>query len=72
MKFVSPLSDSDLQALTEAYQYGEKPTLRRRAHAILLSAKGYGINQITDILAMTRETVSTWIDTWETQRAEWA
>lgn len=65
MRFVSPLTDSDLQALTEAYQRGEKPALRRRAHAIVLSHKGYTINQISDILLATRETVSLWLDAWE-------
>ena len=36
MKFVSPLSDTDLQVLSDAYMQSEKPALRRRAHAILL------------------------------------
>ncbi|WP_460427495.1 hypothetical protein [Azotobacter armeniacus] len=58
MKFVSPLADTDFQALMDAYTQGEKPALRRRVHAIVLSHKGYGINPISDILAVTRETVS--------------
>ena len=58
MKFVSLLSDTDLQVLNDAYMQGEKPALRRRAHAILLSNKGYTINQISDILAVKRGTVS--------------
>jgi hypothetical protein len=37
MRFVSTLSLTDVQVLTEAYLHGKKPTLRRRAHAILLS-----------------------------------
>lgn len=59
MKFVSPLSDTEFQVLNDAYMQGEKPTLRRRAHAILLSNKGYTINQISDILAVRRGIVST-------------
>lgn len=70
MKFVSPLSDTDLQALMDAYLYAEKPALRRRAHAIVLSHKGYSINQISDILAVTRETVSLWFDAWESSGLE--
>lgn len=65
MKFVSPLSDTDLQVLNYAYMQGEKPALRRRAHAILLSNKGYTINQISDILAVRRGTVSIWLDAWK-------
>lgn len=66
MKFVSPLSDTDLQVLNDAYMQGEKPALRRRAHAILLSNKGYTINQISDILAVRRGAVSMWLKAWET------
>lgn len=70
MKFVSPLSDTDLQALMEAYLYAEKPAQRRRAHAIVLSHKSYSINQISDILAITRETVSLWFDAWASRGLE--
>lgn len=66
MKFVSPLSDTDLQVLNDAYMQGEKPALRRRAHAILLSNKGYTINQISDILAVRRGAVSMWLKAWKT------
>lgn len=70
MKFVSPLSDTDLQVLNDAYMQGEKPALRRRAHAILLSNKGYTINQISDILAVRRGTVSIWFDAWKADGLE--
>ena len=66
MKCVSPLSDTDLQVLSDAYIQGEKPALRRRAHAILLSNKGYTINQISDILAIRRGAVSIWLKAWKT------
>lgn len=69
-RFVSTLSDADLQALMTLYTYGEKPALRRRAHAIVLSHQGHTINQICKILSVTRETVSLWFDTWETQGLE--
>src|SRR5690554_6468958 len=65
MKFVKPLSDENIQALTEAYTYADQPGLRRRAHAILLSHKGYPINQISDILTIHRETVSLWLSKWD-------
>jgi transposase len=54
----------------EAYVHAEKPALRRRAHAIVLSHKRYSINQISDILAVTRETVSLWFDAWEADGLE--
>ena len=49
-RFIASLSDSEQQALTSAYQHGEKRALRRRAHAILLSHQGHTINQISEIL----------------------
>jgi transposase len=38
--------------------------------AIMLSHKGYSINQISDILAVTRETVSLWFDAWASRGLE--
>lgn len=35
-RFVTPLSDADHLALMATYTYGEKPALRRRAHAIVV------------------------------------
>lgn len=70
MRFVSTLSPTDVQALDEAYLHGEKPTLRRRAHAILLSNNEHTINQISKVLCVGRDTVSIWIKTWETDGLE--
>lgn len=67
MRFVPPLSNPDLQSLMDTYREGEKPALRRRAHAIVLSHRGYTINQISDILAVTRETIGLWLNAWEAQ-----
>jgi len=44
-RFVSPLTEEEQRALTEAHQYGEKRALRRRAHAMQRGAPllgGYG------------------------------
>ena len=38
---------------------------RTRAHAVLLSARNYSINQIADIFAVDRETVTSWLARWE-------
>jgi transposase len=67
MKFVHPLSEAEQKTLHDAYNYAPHPGFRRRAHAILLSAKGYSVNQISDILATHRETVSIWLTRWDTQ-----
>ena len=60
-RFLETLSDTNLQVLMDAYQQGEKPAFRRRAHAIMLSHKGYTMVQISDILGATRETAANWL-----------
>ena len=64
-RFIAPLSDSEQQTLTSAYQDGEKRALRRRAHAILLSHQGHTINKISEILQVRRDAVSRWLKQWE-------
>lgn len=44
-RFVTPLTHPEQQALTSAYQHGEKGALRRRTHAILLSHQGHTIRE---------------------------
>ena len=53
-RFVPPLSDADRQSLMVTYTYGEKPALRRRAHAIVLSHQGHTIDQTGHDLSVTR------------------
>jgi transposase len=65
MKFVSPLNEATRKALwaivrSSAYQRGE------RAHAVLLSGKGYRLDQLASIFERDRDTVSAWITDWET------
>ncbi len=65
-RFVASLTAAEQQTLTSTYHHGEKPALRRRAHAILLSDKGHTINQISEILQVRRDAVSRWLKQWET------
>lgn len=65
MRFVQPLSDTEIQSLRDASQHASKPAQRRRAHGILLSHKGYTINQISEILEVRRETVARWLSAWQ-------
>jgi hypothetical protein len=64
-RFVTPLTKPEQQALTSAYYHGEKPALRRRAHAILLSDQGHTINQTSDILQVRRDAISRWLNHWD-------
>lgn len=63
-KFVTPLSDKQCDELRELMKTANEQT-RRRAHAVLLSSRGYSVDQIADIYEVDRDTVSNWLDRWE-------
>ncbi|PWQ92036.1 helix-turn-helix domain-containing protein [Leucothrix pacifica] len=64
MKFVNPLPQQDKNALTQVYENHSNHRVRQRAHAILLSARGYKIPDISALLESHRDRVSAWIDRW--------
>ena len=64
MKLVSALTDTDKEALTRLYADGPTHRQRQRAKAVLLSAKGYTLEQIADVLDASRTAVSGWLDRW--------
>jgi transposase len=64
MKFVPPLSAADQAALERAYRQGKSHRARQRAHAVLLSSRGYSLDQLADIVAAERDTISRWLDGW--------
>jgi transposase len=67
MKFVPALTETDKEALTHLHSDGPTHRQRQRAQAVLLSAKGYTLEQIADVLDAGRNTVSGWLDQWQAQ-----
>src|SRR5216683_5158821 len=65
-RFVKPLSDAQRHELNQMMKTGTEAA-RRRAHAVLLSARGYSVDPIADIYEADRDTVGRWLDTWEEQ-----
>ena len=65
MKHISFLSESEQTALEQMHLNGKTARQRQRAHAVLLSAGGYKLDQIADILRVDRDTVSGWLDAWQ-------
>lgn len=66
MKSVSPISDDAIiTTLKSARRYGPLPCIRERAHALLLSTKGFSLDQIGEVFDVQYQTVSRWIDDWE-------
>jgi len=64
-KFVSPLDETQIALLKDIIKDDPSARVRNRAHAILLSSKGYSIDEISDICDIFRNTVSLWISRWE-------
>jgi len=65
MKYVSPLSDAEIISLEAMHTYQPSSQARGRAHMILLSHRGYPLQEIASILDVTRQTVSLVINNWE-------
>lgn len=63
-KFVKPLTDVQRKQLEEIMKSPASQRKRMRAHAVLLSARRYSINQIADIYQADRDRVSEWINWW--------
>ena len=63
-KFVKPLTESQQQRLQEIQKNDPAHRTRMRAHAVLLSARGYSLDQIADIYQQDRDRVSLWLDWW--------
>ena len=63
MKFAQ-VSDGEAAELREYLRMGSTLRVRQRAHALLLSAKGYQLDALADIFEVDRDTVSAWIEAW--------
>ena len=64
-KFVSILNEDQVSELNETRNSSNNRRLRQRAHAIILSSKGYNIDEIAKIIESDRDRISYWFDRWE-------
>ena len=66
MKYVTTITDEAvLLTLQFAKHYGPLRCIRERAHSLLLSNRGFTLEQIAEILEIRYQTASQWIDDWE-------
>jgi len=65
MKFLKKLSEVEKLTLKEAHKNHPQFRVRNRAHALLLSVKGFPINKLQNIFEVGRDTVSSWLRSWE-------
>ena len=63
-KFVSPLTEAEISELENILKNSQSLRVRNRTHSIILSAKGFNINEIARIFQVNRDSASSWIDRW--------
>ena len=66
MKFIAQLTDEQRSQLQRIVDTDLHARARHRAHAVLLSDQGYNRTEIADIYHVKADTVSGWLDAWET------
>ena len=64
-RFVAPLTAEEEGMLRYLRDQGETARIRKRAHAILLSASGQSMNEVAKTFEVTRNTVREWLARWE-------
>lgn len=65
MKYVNITDEAVVLTLKYAKHYGPLRCIRERAHGLLLSNRGFTLEQIAGILEIKYQTASQWIDDWE-------
>jgi len=64
-RFIKDLSEEDRAFLVKAWRSHSVHAVRARAHAILLSAKGISVPELTTIFSIDDDTARSWLKRWE-------
>ena len=64
-KFVKPLTETQQERLQEIHKNDPAHRTRMRAQALLLSARGYSLDELAAIYQQDRDRVTSWLDWWE-------
>jgi transposase len=70
VRYVHSLTDDQRELLEQTMQAEPSFRARARAHSLLLSDQGTSIKDIAKTSHVDRDTVSSWITTWEHQGAQ--
>ena len=68
--FIGNLNTEEKAVLEHEKKYGKSEAYRVRCHAILLSNKKYTIEQISDILGVSKSSIYNWFSAWRKQGIE--
>ena len=66
MKYITPLSDAEIETLHQMHAHHPSRRARMRAHSLLLSHQHYAIPHIARLSQVDQRRVSAWIDRWQT------
>jgi len=66
-RFIRDLTKTERQEIENLFRRGPNNRVRKRAQAIRLSAMGYTITQIVEILGCNRQSIHNWFDLFEEQ-----
>lgn len=70
MKFITTLSNDEIDSLESICKTSPIFRIRQRAHAILLSYKKFPMKSLAEIFDVDRDTVSAWLKSWELEGLE--
>lgn len=65
LRYIGPLSVEAVKELELLHHDGATHRERERAQAVVLSSRGYTVNQLAGIFHVDRDTVSLWLDRYE-------
>ena len=68
VRFIQDLSPETQRLLERIYQESKRAQVRTRAHWILLSFRGFRIEQLIDTFGVSRRTIHYWFQKWENQK----
>lgn len=70
MRYIKPLSPSEIQALEYGYRNGKKHYFQIKCKSILLSHEGKTINEIAEFAEKTPRTIRNWFNEFEKEGIE--
>jgi transposase len=62
LRYVRELTAQERAALTELYETSSAVEVAHRSHAILLSAGGWRVTKVAELLRIDQSTVHRWLD----------
>lgn len=63
--FIKNLSDTEITMLEEGWKNGKSHAFRNRCQCILMSFKGYQVQQLSNMFSVQKNTIYIWLRSWK-------